>query len=90
MIASNVDLEDLARNTSHHVFGLGLHERKVIIDDGEPVAVIMSAGEFERLEAERQDALDLTLALTRMLTDSGKRISLRDVLAEFGIDPSEL
>ena len=51
MIASNVDLEDLARNTSHHVFGLGLHERKVIIDDGEPVAVIMSAGEFERLSS---------------------------------------
>ena len=90
MIASNVDLEDLARNTSHHVFGLGLHERKVIIDDGEPVAVIMSAGEFERLKAEQQDALDLAFALTRMLADSGKRIRLEDVLAEFGIDPSEL
>ena len=90
MIASNVDLADLVANASHHVFGLGLYERKVIIDGGGPVAVIMSAGEFERLEAERQDVLDLALALTRMLTDSGKRISLQDVLAEFGIDPSEL
>lgn len=84
--ADLVSITEFSRSPSSYVSDLADNERKVILKNNKPVAVIVSAEEIDRIDAEREDALDLALALTRKMADSGERIHARDVFAGFGID----
>jgi PHD/YefM family antitoxin component YafN of YafNO toxin-antitoxin module len=49
-----------------------------------PVAAVVSMGRLAELEEAAADLRDLALVLARAVTDSGRRISLDDVLEAFG------
>lgn len=58
----------------------------ILLRNNRPVAAIVS---IERLE-ELDDARDLALVAARILTDSGNRTSLDEVLETFGVTREEL
>ncbi|RJQ91189.1 type II toxin-antitoxin system Phd/YefM family antitoxin [Amycolatopsis panacis] len=65
----------------------------VLIKNNKPAAVIVGIDKIERLQRldEIEDDLRLmTLALVRAATDSGRRVTLEDAAAKFGIDLDEL
>lgn len=57
---------------------------------GEPVAAVISYREFQRLQALERDLVDVALVLARSATDSGRRTSLDDVLADLGYTREQL
>lgn len=57
---------------------------------GRVVAEIVSAQEIESLRKDRDDLADALLALSRFITDTGKRTELDDVIADLGFDRTEL
>lgn len=63
--------------------------RVVIVRHSSPVAVILSAGEYERmktLEADRETYEDAIALLQALKADDGTRLTLDEVKREFGID----
>lgn len=62
----------------------------VIVRDDKPVAVVMSTERYERLQQLQDDLIDITLVASRMMTSSGQRYSLDDVLDHFGYSRDEL
>jgi prevent-host-death family protein len=50
----------------------------------EPVAAVIGIRRLTELDQAAADLRDLALVLTRMVTDSGRRTSLDDVIAAFG------
>ncbi len=63
---------------------------QIIVRDGKPVAVVISAERFERLQQLQDDLTDITLAASQVLTTSGERYSLDEVLQKFGFSREEL
>jgi hypothetical protein len=61
-----------------------------ILRDDKPVAVVMSMKRFERLQQLQEDLVDITLAASRMMTTSGRRHSLDEVVEQFGYTREEL
>lgn len=62
-------------------------ERVVLLRRSSPVAVILSANEYERLrglEKTRDDLEDLKAALRAKANDDGSRVSLDEVLERIG------
>lgn len=57
---------------------------------GRVVAEIVSAREIEELRKGREDLADALLALSRFLTDTGKRTDLDDVIESLGFSRAEL
>ena len=58
------------------------HDR-IVLRNNKAVAVVMSMERFERLQQLQDDLVDITLAASRMLTTSGQRHSLDEVLEQF-------
>jgi prevent-host-death family protein len=55
-----------------------------------PVAAIVSIKRVERLERMLDELRDLTLAMSRAVTDDGDRISFDDVLSAYGMSRADL
>lgn len=85
-----VSITDFSRRPSAYVTNLKGRERKVILRNNAPIAVLVTADELERLDAAHQDTVDLALTLTRKLADKGNRETAADVFAEFDIDWDDL
>lgn len=85
-----VSITEFSRRPSAYVTNLKGRERKVILRNNVPIAVLMTPDELETLDAAHQDAVDLALALARKLADEGKREAAHQVLAEFGIHWDDL
>lgn len=88
-----VDIRDLISITEASTRGLSRLVRDaesgqtpILLRNNRPVAAVVS---IERLE-ELDDARDLALVAARMLTDSGSRTSLDEVLETFGFTREEL
>jgi prevent-host-death family protein len=67
----------------------GLIERVVIVRQNSPVAVILSADEYDRirrLEATQEFMEDLMLLVEAKEKDDGTRVSLDDLKAKHGIE----
>lgn len=65
-------------------------EKRVLMRNSKPVAAIISIDALERTEELEERLLDVSLALTRLLTASERRHSLDDVLDRFGFTRDEL
>ena len=63
---------------------------QIILREGQPVAVVMNAERFERLQQLEEDLIDLTLAASRMMTTGPNRYSLDEVLKQFGYSREDL
>ncbi len=59
-------------------------EQRVLIKNNKPVAAVVGIGMLERSEELEERLLDVSLAVTRLLTTSERRHSLDDVLDRFG------
>lgn len=57
---------------------------------GDEDAAVVAFDRLEQLEELRCDLLDAVLALSRVLTDSGRRTPLDQVIATLGISNEEL
>lgn len=62
----------------------------IVTRRGHPVAAVVSIRRVERLEQLLDDVRDLTLALSRVVTDDGNRVSFADLLAAYGLTRPEL
>lgn len=65
----------------------------VLIRNNQPAAAIVGIDKLERLQRieELEDDLKLlALAVTRMSTDTGQRVSLEEAATRFGIDLDDL
>lgn len=56
----------------------------------QPVAAIVSVRRIERIERVLDELRDLTLAMSRVATDDGVRISFDDLLAAYGLNRADL
>lgn len=65
-------------------------EQRVVIRNGKPVAAVISIDALQRAEELEERLLDVSLALTRLLTAEERRHSLDDVLDRFGFTREEL
>jgi prevent-host-death family protein len=65
-------------------------EKRVLMRNSKPVAAIVGIDALERAEELEERLLDVSLALTRLLTVSDRRHSLDDVLDRFGFTRDEL
>jgi prevent-host-death family protein len=65
-------------------------EQRVVIRNGKPVAAVVSIESLQRAEELEERLLDVSLALTRLLTANQRRHSLDDVLDRFGFTREEL
>lgn len=65
-------------------------EQRVVIRNGKPVAAVVSIESLQRSEELEERLLDVSLALTRLLTADNRRHSLDDVLDRFGFTREEL
>jgi len=63
---------------------------QIVLRNNRAVAAVISIERLERLQELEDDWADYLLAEARMLTDTGERISLDEVLAEFGYTREEL
>ena len=66
---------------------------QIVTRHGKPVGAVVSMerfAELQDLEAEVEDALDISLAAARLLTTGEHRHSLDDVLASFGYTREQL
>jgi prevent-host-death family protein len=64
--------------------------QRVVIRNGKPVAAVVSIDALQRAEELEERLLDVSLALTRLLTADARRHSLDDVLDRFGYTREEL
>jgi prevent-host-death family protein len=65
----------------------------VVLKNNKPAAAIVGIDKLERLqrvEEIEEDIKLLALAVVRTVTDTGKRVSLDDAAAQFGIDLDDL
>lgn len=65
-------------------------QQRVVIRNGKPVAAVVSIESLQRAEELEERLLDVSLALTRLLTADNRRHSLDDVLDRFGFTREEL
>jgi prevent-host-death family protein len=65
-------------------------EQRVLMRNSKPVAAVVSIDVLERAEELEERLLDVSLALTRLLTADERRHSLDDVLDRFGFTREEL
>lgn len=56
----------------------------------EPVAAVVSYRELQRLQALERDLVDVALVLARAATDTGRRISLDEVITSSGYTREQL
>ena len=64
-------------------------EQRVVIRNGKPVAAVVGIDALQRAEELEERLLDVSLALTRLLTADERRHSLDDVLDRFGFTREE-
>jgi prevent-host-death family protein len=64
--------------------------QRLVLRNNKPVAVVMSVERFEQLQQLQDDLIDITLAASRMMTTSGHRHSLDDVLERLGYSREDL
>src|SRR3954453_9977277 len=64
--------------------------QRLVLRNNKPVAVVMSVERFEQLQQLQDDLVDITLAASRMMTTSGRRHSLDDVLERLGYSREDL
>lgn len=65
-------------------------EQRVLIKNNKPVAAVIGIGTLERNEELEEQLLDLSLAVTRLLTTSERRHSLDDVLDRLGFTRKDI
>jgi antitoxin (DNA-binding transcriptional repressor) of toxin-antitoxin stability system len=65
-------------------------EKPVIMRNNKPVAAFVAIDALEEAEAREERLLDVSLALTRVLTTKERRHSLDDVLDRFGFTRDDL
>lgn len=64
--------------------------KRVIMRNGRPVAAFVAIDALEEAEKREEGLLDVSLALTRVLTTDKRRHSLDDVLDRFGYTRDDL
>lgn len=62
----------------------------VVTRRNRPVAVVVSMHRIEQIERMLDELRDLTLAVSRVVTDNGDRISFDDVLSAYGLTRADL
>ena len=84
------DLMSVSEATTRGVSGLVQDAEqgrtRVILRHGKPAAAVVSIARLERTEELEEDLMLLVTTLERLMADSGRRHSLDDVAAEFGIN----
>jgi prevent-host-death family protein len=65
-------------------------EQRVLMKNNKPVAAVVGIETLERAEELEERILDVSLALTRLLTTEERRHSLDDVLDRFGFTRGDL
>jgi prevent-host-death family protein len=65
-------------------------EQRVLMKNNKPVAAVVGIESLERAEELEERILDVSLALTRLLTTEERRHSLDDVLDRFGFTREDL
>lgn len=64
--------------------------QRVLMKNNKPVAAVVGIEALERTEELEERLLDVSLALTRLLTTDERRHSLDDVLDRFGFTREDL
>ena len=62
----------------------------IIVHDDKPVAAVIGAERYDRLQQLEDDLTATTLVASRILTTSGENVTLDDALQRFGISREEL
>ena len=65
-------------------------ERRILVRNNKPIAAIVGIETLERAEELEARILDVSLALTRLMTTSERRHSLDDVLDRLGFTRDDL
>lgn len=65
-------------------------EQRVLMRNNKPIAAVIGIDALERTEELEERLLDVSLALTRLLTTDERRHSLDDVLDRFGFTREDL
>jgi hypothetical protein len=95
-----VDTENLISISEANKLGVAALAReaeqgreRILVRNNKPVAAVVGIERLERLqqlEDLEDDLIDITLATARLLTSSGDRYSLDEVLAMFGYTREQL
>lgn len=62
----------------------------IVSRHGNPVAAVVAMAHFQEMAEAISDLREAALILSRAVTDTGDRVGLDEVLAEFGLDRTEL
>jgi prevent-host-death family protein len=65
-------------------------EDQIVLRNNRAVAAVISIERLEQLQQLEDDLADITLAAARILTAPSERLTLDEVLAEFGYTRDEL
>lgn len=65
-------------------------KERVILRNNRPVAAVVGIRHLDEEQQLRDDLVDITLLAARMLTASGARVSLDEVLERLGVTREEL
>lgn len=87
-----VSATDLSKNSARYITEAAEGRTLLVLKNNQPLAAIVpieTMTELSQLEEREEELRMLAIALVRTLTDDGRRHSLDDVAAEFGIDLSE-
>jgi prevent-host-death family protein len=94
---TRVDTEDLISITEAAQAGISSLVRaaeagreQIVLRNNKPVAAIVSMERLEQLQRLEEDLIDVSLAAARMMTTSGNRYSLDDVIEQLGYTREEL
>jgi antitoxin (DNA-binding transcriptional repressor) of toxin-antitoxin stability system len=78
------------RGASALVRDAELGRERIVLRNNKPVAAVVSMARLEQLHELEEELRDIALTSARMLTDSGQRHSLDDVLARLGYTREQL
>ncbi|GAA2027310.1 hypothetical protein GCM10009720_03800 [Yaniella flava] len=82
--------EAATRGVPNLVRAAELGEDLVVERHGKAVAAIVSMEHLEEIRQLEEDLKDSVLLLSRLATDSGRRLNLDDVISELGFDRDAL
>lgn len=63
---------------------------RIILRHNKPAAAVVGLDRLRRMDEVEEDLVLLVATVSRLITDNGKRHSIEDVAAEFGVDLDEL
>ena len=88
--AHGVSVTDASRRGLPAIVAEAEQHPVLITRRDQEAVVVIGAGRLAELDEAMADMMDLALVVARTVTDTGKRYTLTDVMAEFGMSEEQI